>query len=98
MLDALLNQLGGGVAGVTSAGRVQIGLAAAVGPAGDEAGCLSTSSRAPVAASSRCLRLHSVGTVVLLRHFSLLVLFTKLNIIYEELFYYDFKILVQIII
>jgi hypothetical protein len=69
MLYALLDELGGGVARVTPAGRVEIGLAPAVGVACDEARRLSSSRCTAIASRSWRLRRQSVGTVVLLRHF-----------------------------
>ena len=69
MLYALLDELSSWVARVTPAGRVKIGLAAAVSVALHQAWRLSSSSGTAVASRSWRLGLHAVGTVVLLRHF-----------------------------
>ena len=70
MLYAFFDELGCWVARVGPARRMQIGLTAAVSVALDEARRLSCSDpSASIASSAWRLGLHSIGTVVLLRHF-----------------------------
>ena len=67
MLYAFLDELSCRVAGISSS-RVKIGLAASVCAARHETRCLTSGSGTAIASCSRCLLLHSIGTVVLLRH------------------------------
>lgn len=70
MLYAFFDELGCWVAAVAPAGGVQIGLTAAVSVALDEAWRLSGGDpSAAIASRAWRLGLQSIGTVVLLRHF-----------------------------